>query len=61
MRCDKCYTDWPEERMLTLEGQRLCELCWRVVIYPYKLVLNYRNYRFRTKESTPDAAVASAE
>ena len=43
--CNRCHTDWPYDRMLVLEGYRLCELCWRVVIYPRKTTVAYQHSR----------------
>ena len=40
--CDRCHTLWPIDRMIVPYGQRLCEICWRVVIYPYKTVEDYK-------------------
>ncbi len=48
MNCNRCHADWPYDRTLVLEGQRLCELCWRVVIYPFKTTFQWR-YSRRSK------------
>ena len=29
--------------MISVWGTRLCEVCWRVVVYPYKTVPRYRH------------------
>ncbi len=45
VRCGRCSTDWPIDRMINLKGVDLCEICWRVVIFPYRTVPQYTNAR----------------
>ena len=47
--CDRCSTPWPSELLVTLEKKRLCCLCWRSVIYPYKTTKRYQQARVRAK------------
>ena len=35
--CDRCYTDWPRDRMFSRRDKKYCGLCWRVMIYPWKV------------------------
>jgi len=35
--CDRCHSDWPQDRMFSQKGKKYCGLCWRVLIYPRKV------------------------
>jgi len=57
--CDRCHTDWPEERMVPITSRynlqfRVCEICFRVLIYPVSVEEYQRGERLLPIGSTPE-------
>ncbi len=38
MKCERCHTPWPVERMTSVYSLRMCEICVRLVVFPFRTV-----------------------
>ena len=47
--CGRCHNDWPIDRIVHVDRVPHCEICWRVVIFPYRTVPQYTNARNRRR------------
>ena len=54
MNCARCHTDWPRDRMFTRGEEKYCGLCWRVLIYPWKVgeIVATDHLKFPTRPPT---------
>ncbi len=47
VKCERCHTPWPAERMTSVYGLGMCEICVRVIVFPFRTIRQAQRYALR--------------